>query len=90
MIEIKSKRDRKVHKNPNGELTIEDVITIKQNNQEKEWMTKFRVTECKCPPVVLRLSQCFYCSDCWTNTFEQIQEYKKYYKVLGKKYDKHE
>ena len=90
IVIAKSKRGRRIYQNKNGELTIEDVIKIKQNNQESEWMSKFRVSECKCPPIELRMSQCFYCSDCWTNTFKQVQEYKTYYKILGRKYDKYE
>lgn len=76
------------YKNPLGEMTIEDLIEVKENKKVHEFLSVLRITEQPCPPKGLRPSNgmCFYCHECFVHCLDQIKEYKNCYKVKNKKY----
>lgn len=79
------------YNNPNGEMSIEDMIKLKHDNKVEEFLKNFKVTKDPCPNKKLKPKNgsCFYCIlDCWIPALDKIKEYKNYYKVLGKKYNK--
>ena len=83
------------YNNPNGEMSIEDMIKLKYKGDDKvnKFLKGFRVTEHPCPNRKLKPKnvKCFHCiSDCWIPALDEIKEYKNYYKVKNKKYMKEE
>lgn len=83
------------YNNPNGEMSIEDMIKLKYKGEDEvsKFLKGFRVTEHPCPNRKLKPKnvKCFHCiSDCWIPALDEIKEYKNYYKVKNKKYEKEE
>lgn len=80
------------YKNINGEMTIEEMIKIKHNNQIEDFMRSFSLLKSKCPNGKLKPKDgsCFYCVECLVYAFDEIKEYKTYYKVGKNKYPKEE
>lgn len=76
------------YSNLNGELSIEELIKIKEDGKEEEHISIFRVSKMPCVPEKLRDKDifCFYCELCWENAFKQIKKTKKGYKVGNKTY----
>ncbi len=87
-----SKYSSNNYNNSNGEMTIEEMVIIKHNNKVEEFMRNFRVTKNKCSNKKLKPKNgiCFYCIDCIKYAFDNIKEYKNYYKVGKKIYSKEE
>lgn len=74
------------YNNPNGLLTTKEIVRLKYEGKEQEWMRNFRVTDNKCPPDELRQGNCFYCIKCWIEAFKQIDIGKRQIKIRGRKY----
>lgn len=82
--------EKKVYKNKNGNMTIEDFLKIKHSQGIREYYRGHRTNIHPCPPMELIDShqQCFFCLDCFDYCESQVKEYKDYYKVRKKKYYK--
>lgn len=87
-----SKRRSNNYDNPNGEMTIGEMILIKHHNKLDGFMRGFKVITNKCPNKKLRPKNgvCFHCIDCLIGAFDEIKEFKNYYKVNKEKYPKEE
>lgn len=83
---------RSSYNNPNGEMSIEEMIRIKNNSELEQFMQNFRVTKNKCPNNTLKPKKvkCFRCIECFMGAFDSIKEYKNYYKIGKIKYPKEE
>jgi hypothetical protein len=81
VIIIAKQTTKKTFKNKNGEFTMPELVKLKHNNKHEEFMRQFKTITHKCPPADMRMTQCFYCYDCWDAVFEMIHEHKDYYKV---------
>lgn len=78
------------YNNPNGEISIDEMIKIKNENNIEEFLKNFDVCSNPCPNKKLRPinGKCFYCIDCIQKAFDNIKEYKNYYKINNNKYSK--
>lgn len=87
-----AKKKRRHYKNPNGNMTIEDMIKIKHKGKIENFLRCFKLLKMPCPPKQLMASsiRCFFCVDCFKHAFSKIKELKTYYKVKDKKYPKEE
>lgn len=82
----------KYYNNPNGHMSLEEMVHIKMSGDINKYISKFRIMQDKCPHKKLihkdEIKQCFYCESCQMAAFNEIKEHKNYYKVLNKKFDK--
>lgn len=81
---------KKIYKNANGNMSIEEFVKIKHNQGIGEYYRGHRVSTHPCPPIRLIDShqQCYYCLDCFEYCNKQIKEYKDYYKIGKDKFYK--
>ncbi len=80
------------YNNPNGNMEVKEMIKIKHDNKIKEYISNFNIIKNKCPNNKLKAKDiiCFYCVDCIKYSFDNIKEFKNYYKVGKVKYLKEE
>lgn len=80
------------YNNPNGEMTIEEMIKIKHDKKVEEFMRDFRTIKNKCPnkKLIPKKIACFKCVECLSGAFSKIRELKRGYKVGKKEYPKEE
>ena len=80
------------YNNPNGKMSIKEMIVIKHNNKIEEFMRNFKVTKNKCPNERLKPKNgmCFQCIKCIKYAFHEIKEFKNYYKAGKEKFMKGE
>lgn len=81
---------KKIRKNKNGNMEVEEWIKMIHNNELDAFMRKHQVTKDPCPPYELIPldTVCTYCTECQRQAAKEVKEFKNYYKVGKKKYKK--
>lgn len=83
---------KKIRTNPNGNLTIKELVIMIHNGSIDNYMRKHSLVKDgdKCPPYKLIASdqQCYYCVSCFRHCISQIKEYKNHYQVGKEKFIK--
>lgn len=79
---------KKIYKNKNGNMSVEDFVKMIHNDELDGHMRKFQTLKDPCPPYDLIDDSilCFYCVDCTKQCASKVKEYKNHYTVGKRKF----
>lgn len=72
------KQEDKMFNNKNGYYTEEELLEFKHMTDEEfiNFLRKFNIKTCKCPPLKYKTADCFFCINCMKFARELVKEKK--------------